>query len=253
MSRFVKAVALMFTIVLPGIAAVEARAQSGPSISLVKSVGIDPASCAQTKLITVTADDMVTYCYTVTNTGVVTFTTHTLVDDVLGPIFTDRELVLAPGQSAFITQTHPVSTTSVTNTATWTAALGGMTVTAVMTDTAHVDVIAVPPTPTTTPTETPTATGTPTQTPTETPTGTPTQTPTATQAPFENSGGNQFCLDGIDNDGNGLIDCRDPACRNVPPCGGAVPAAGNTGLLLVALALLGIGSVALILRRQPRA
>ena len=104
-------------------------------------------------------------------------------------------------------------------------------------------------TPTNTPTNTPTRTNTPTITPTCTPTstptrtGTPTQTPTITAtrtaAPFENAGGNQACHDGIDNDNNGLTDCQDPVCANIPPCATAAPMM-SPRMTLVLVGVLGI-------------
>lgn len=63
----------------------------------------------------------------------------------------------------------------------------------------------------------------------------------------ENSGGDQFCFDSIDNDLNGLIDCADPACVRV--CGKQAPAlsAGLTIVLGVLLSVLGV-----ILARRRR-
>ena len=86
-------------------------------------------------------------------------------------------------------------------------------------------------------------------TPTVTPTATPTSTPTATP-PFENSGGSGDCSDGIDNDGNGLTDCADPACANIKPCGVAAPTLGPRGLIAGALLLLVVGAAGLSRRRR---
>jgi len=119
-------------------------------------------------------------------------------------------------------------------------------------------------TPTHTPTRTPTATPTvtPTHTPTRTPTDTPTVTPThtSTQTPTdtptvqpglrENSGGNQFCSDGIDNDRDALIDCVDPDCASVEPCKVKAPAMSATFMAVVG-ALLAIAGT-LILGRRSR-
>ncbi len=83
-------------------------------------------------------------------------------------------------------------------------------------------------TPTITPTATPTSTPTetPTLTPTSSPTLTPTQTPTRTPTlpPGEGGLGGQTCGDGIDNDGDLLIDCDDPQCVGIPPCIAPAPA-----------------------------
>ncbi len=91
-----------------------------PAIVLTKTVGTDPAACATTDEITVVAGTQVDYCYTVQNTGGVSLTVHSLLDDQLGTLLNDFAYTLTPGASAFITQTAtpPVTTTNV---ATWTA------------------------------------------------------------------------------------------------------------------------------------
>jgi hypothetical protein len=65
-----------------------------------------------------------------------------------------------------------------------------------------------PATPTPTPTRTATATPTRTATPTPTATATPTQTATSTPPPG--------CADGLDNDGDSLVDQADPGCFTDP-------------------------------------
>ncbi|MCI0398306.1 MAG: hypothetical protein L0322_25700, partial [Chloroflexi bacterium] len=118
---------------------------SGAAITLDKTVGADPDVCAVTDPITVPFGTDVTYCYEVTNTGLVTFTLHDLVDSELGTILNAFPYVLAPGASAFLTQTTNITQTTV-NTATWTAynqiprALGFATAS----DTATVNVIQPP-------------------------------------------------------------------------------------------------------------
>lgn len=101
------------------------------------------------------------------------------------------------------------------------------------------------PTPSGTPTATATPTASATATPSSTRTPTLTRTPAATRTPtpmptlsaHENSAGPQGCSDGIDNDGDGKIDCADPDCANVPPCAAAAPALSPVMLLLLAGAL----------------
>jgi len=112
------------------------------------------------------------------------------------------------------------------------------------------------PTATTTQTTIPTATATPTSTPTGTATATSTRTPLPTRTPtpttaagaHENSGGPQGCSDGVDNDGDRLIDCADPDCATVAPCAVAAPALSPVMLLLLAAALT-IGGFGLV---RPR-
>jgi hypothetical protein len=101
----------------------------GPSIDLVKTVGTVPAVCAPTNNITVSTGTTVYYCYEVTNTGTVTFEFHTLEDDVLGTIFTNVPVTLAPGASYQHIEPFVVPG-PVTNTGTWTAvdAIGGYTI-----------------------------------------------------------------------------------------------------------------------------
>ena len=95
---------------------------------------------------------------------------------------------------------------------------------------------------------------TPTETPTETPTVTPTVTPTATPTPpHEDTTGAFACSDGIDNDGNGLTDCADPACANTPPCAPAVPIVGHRGLVAGVLLLLTVGAFGINRRRRHSA
>ena len=89
-------------------------------ITLTKTVGTVPATCAGTDAITVPVGTPVYYCFTVENTSATTFNFHDLVDDHLGTILNNANIVLAPAG------THEVivsdtATATVTNTATWTA------------------------------------------------------------------------------------------------------------------------------------
>ena len=91
-----------------------------PSLSLTKTVGTLPNTCALTNEITVTAGTPVYYCYTLTNTGKISLVTHTLVDDKLGVLLNDVVINLAPGASTFVTAPATIQITT-TNVATWTA------------------------------------------------------------------------------------------------------------------------------------
>jgi hypothetical protein len=106
------------------------EAPVAPSISLVKTVGTAPATCAATSAITVPAGTTVYYCYTVTNTGDVALTTHDLVDSALGTIFNGLAYNLTPGSSvdtvaAGLTISAVMNATT-TNVATWTASTPGV-------------------------------------------------------------------------------------------------------------------------------
>ncbi|MFZ2487532.1 MAG: choice-of-anchor J domain-containing protein, partial [Anaerolineae bacterium] len=114
-----------------------------PSLALTKTVGTVPGVCAATSNIAVPTGTTVYYCYTVTNTGDVPFTTHDLVDDQLGTIFNGAAYLLNPGETVN-TVTLGVTASAVlnaptVNVATWTAHDGaGAPTTA--TSTAFVDV-----------------------------------------------------------------------------------------------------------------
>lgn len=85
-----------------------------------------PTPCGITNTLRVPVQTTVAYCYTVRNSGVMTATQHTLVDDQLGSIFTTLPYTLAPGatHSVIMTETIAVTTTSV---ATWTAVASHLT------------------------------------------------------------------------------------------------------------------------------
>ncbi|MEO8195263.1 MAG: hypothetical protein ABI689_00930 [Thermoanaerobaculia bacterium] len=99
---------------------IEGAGATGPSISLVKTVGTIDGPCATTSSITVPEGTTVYYCYEVTNTGDEAFNAHDLVDDQLGTLLTGFPYVLAPGASVFAT-TSAVMNTTTTNVGTWTA------------------------------------------------------------------------------------------------------------------------------------
>lgn len=90
-------------------------------ITLTKTVGTVPATCAPTSAITVPAGTPVTYCYVATNVGSVTLNLHDIVDSQLGTLATGLGFPLAPGSSAFGTVSDVVIDVTTTNVATWTA------------------------------------------------------------------------------------------------------------------------------------
>jgi hypothetical protein len=91
-----------------------------PAIELVKTVGTDSSTCGSSNDITVSSGTAVYYCYTVTNTGNITLTTHDLVDSALGTILDNFSFALQPEASVWLTMTTTIENTTV-NTATWTA------------------------------------------------------------------------------------------------------------------------------------
>ncbi|MBK9051810.1 MAG: hypothetical protein IPL78_13120 [Chloroflexi bacterium] len=87
---------------------------------MTKTVGTDATSCAASSSITVPYGSTVYYCYSVENTGNVTLTTHTVVDDVLGTVLgPDASYNLAPVRPFAFTSTHAAVTETVTAGALW--------------------------------------------------------------------------------------------------------------------------------------
>jgi hypothetical protein len=85
----------------------------------------NPSKCALASVLTVPVGSTVKYCYTITNTGSYTLSTHTLTDDLLGTILSSFKRNVGPGQS-FSTVDAGINVTSTlqtntTNIATWTA------------------------------------------------------------------------------------------------------------------------------------
>lgn len=100
-------------------------------LALFKTVGADPISdprvdCPTTESVNVAAGTQVYFCYRVANTGTITLTSHTLVDDQLGTILNNRTFMLPAGASAVLTRTEIISKTTV-NAAIWTASDAGGT------------------------------------------------------------------------------------------------------------------------------
>ncbi|MCA9972931.1 MAG: hypothetical protein KC425_22090, partial [Anaerolineales bacterium] len=112
-----------------------------PTIALNKTVGTDPSACASSSSIVTGPNTDVTYCYEVTNAGLITLTLHDLVDTELGTILSGLAYDLGPGASVFVTQTANITQTTV-NTATWTAYNAGPT--DVATASASATVVVVP-------------------------------------------------------------------------------------------------------------
>jgi len=113
--------------VIMGTASTEAA-----SIRVTTTVGISPAACAETKMITVTAGTSVYFCYFVRNTGDVTLTNHLVRDTRSGlpPLSYPLPPGPLPASAVYFTRTIPIIQTT-RNTMTWSAATSdGITVTA---------------------------------------------------------------------------------------------------------------------------
>jgi len=102
------------------LSAVNAGSEVNASITFTKTVGIAASTCAESNQLELSDESEVTYCYTVTNSGNITFTSHTLVDDQLGTLLSDESYELLPGASRFVTATTTI-TESTVYTATWSA------------------------------------------------------------------------------------------------------------------------------------
>lgn len=96
------------------------------SVVVTKTVGLDASTCATTNNISAPYNSDVTYCYTMVNTGNVTITTHTVVDDKLGTLLNNFPAAVGPGDGAYFTATTTI-TDSVTNVVTWTAFIDAQT------------------------------------------------------------------------------------------------------------------------------
>lgn len=110
-----------------------------PGLSVVKSVGLNPDTCAQPGSLLVQPGANLYYCLTLTNTGDVTFTTHTIDDALLGIQGAAINAVLPPSATLAITRSvlpalgPVVAEATIMNTVLITAsgALGGGTAPAV--------------------------------------------------------------------------------------------------------------------------
>ncbi len=75
-----------------------------PGLSVIKSVGLDPNACAQPGSVQVQPGANLYYCLTLTNTGDVTFTTHTIDDPLVGIHNAVLAAVLPPSATLAITR-----------------------------------------------------------------------------------------------------------------------------------------------------
>ncbi len=85
----------------------------------VSILGIEPA-CGAVGTMKVPVTTTINYCYSITNSGDVTLTTHSLIDDKLGTLLNNAAITLAPGATHRV-QFSQTLTVNTTNIATWTA------------------------------------------------------------------------------------------------------------------------------------
>jgi hypothetical protein len=111
-----------------------------PGIEFSKTVGLDPAVCAETDEISVPSGTAVTYCFEVTNTGSESLGLHDLVDSELGLILNGFPFDLLPGATIFVTQTAVIEVET-PNLATWTAYNPGPSDVVEATDSATVHIL----------------------------------------------------------------------------------------------------------------
>lgn len=100
--------------------------KTGASITFLKTVGLTADDCYEGKghELIVAPNTMVTYCYIALNTGTVTFTTHTVVDEQFGLLIEDLAYELTPFGTENAAAFFPISrllTTTLTSKAIWTA------------------------------------------------------------------------------------------------------------------------------------
>lgn len=110
-------------------------ATPGASLLFTNTVGIGDSVCDQPKVaeFVVQTRTVVTYCYVVLNTGTVTLTHHTVVDNQVGALVTDYPYTLTPygtlHDAAYIPVVRLVTATTTTS-ATWMAKTGPIAVSA---------------------------------------------------------------------------------------------------------------------------
>lgn len=201
-----------------------------------------------TRTATNTPSGTVTQTGTRTPTNTATLTPTRTPTITLTPVGPTNTPTITPTITNTLTQTPtrtPTNTGTQTPTRTPTNTLTPLGPTSTPTSTA-----TITSTPTITLTHTPTNTRTATASPTETLTVTPTKTPFL--GATEDVGGTLTCSDGIDNDGDMLIDCDDPDCADVSPCVVVAPAMSPpaTGGLVILLALVGLSFLAVRAARQ---
>jgi hypothetical protein len=111
-----------------------------PAVELVKTVGLELGACASTDSIEANQGDEVQYCYTISNTGGISLTMHTLVDSELGTILKDFPYTLPVHAQLSVLATATIEITT-TNVATWTASTAEGPGLASSTDSATVNIV----------------------------------------------------------------------------------------------------------------
>lgn len=113
-----------------------------PAIVMSLTVSADTSRCGNEKSLLLYGAQDVLFCYTVVNTGNVTFTTNYLTSSPVGPTNVDRTQVLSPGVSALLSPTFFVSTTqSIQSTWTVTGNIEGVELSAVASDSVSITVL----------------------------------------------------------------------------------------------------------------
>lgn len=93
---------------------------SPPPVTLQVTAGTDPHSCSSADHLEILTDTQVTYCYTMANTGQLTYTLHDLSDNTWGVILDNYDYMLSPGESFYVTRAFTVTATTF-NLGSWTA------------------------------------------------------------------------------------------------------------------------------------
>jgi hypothetical protein len=131
------------TVVVGPLTAISGSAGITPSaaIDLRKTAGTHPLSCGTNNYITVVVGTSIVYCYVAYNTGNITLTRHSAIDNQLGVVLTDKVFNLGPGSGVYFTVATTLNV-STTNTAVWTASNPGPSDVVSDTDAATVTVFA---------------------------------------------------------------------------------------------------------------
>ncbi|MEZ4679525.1 MAG: SdrD B-like domain-containing protein [Caldilineaceae bacterium] len=90
-----------------------------PTLALTTTVGTDPKTCGQQRVLSTVLNTTISVCYMVKNTSPITLQVHSLEDSTVGTLLDQEVNPLAPGEVRKISRTT-IATQSITSLITWT-------------------------------------------------------------------------------------------------------------------------------------
>ena len=114
-----------------------------PGISVEVTLGVDPVGpappdyCGTERTMNVPAGRTIRWCFRVTNHSSIARTRHTVDARLGGTIIEDFPFTLVPGEDAFVTRTQTMGSTTLLQSATWTAFRPGPNYLSIATGTAR--------------------------------------------------------------------------------------------------------------------